>query len=125
MSDLRKAADPYIRPGTVVRVDIETTSILVDLLRQALAEPANSTTDFVEPKAPSQTEQEPAAWMWKDGSLTSDPDYADGTWTPLYTAPPKREWVGLTEADIYELLDNEDEFDFAQAIEAKLKEKNT
>jgi len=38
---------------------------------------------------------------------------------------PECEWVGLTEADIYELLDNEDEFDFAQAIEAKLKEKNT
>jgi hypothetical protein len=39
MSDLRKAADPYIRPGTVVPVNIETTKILVDLLRQALAQP--------------------------------------------------------------------------------------
>jgi hypothetical protein len=39
MTDLRKAADPYIRPGTVVPVDIETTKILVDLLRQALAQP--------------------------------------------------------------------------------------
>ena len=37
----------------------------------------------------------------------------------------KREWVGLTEANIYELMENEDEFDFARAIEAKLKEKNT
>jgi hypothetical protein len=34
-------------------------------------------------------------------------------------------WVGLTEADIYDAMDNEDEFDFAEAIEAKLKEKNT
>ena len=33
-------------------------------------------------------------------------------------------WVGLTEADIYELMDNEDEFEYARAIEAKLKEKN-
>ena len=39
MSDLRKAAEQYIRPGTVVSVDIETTAILVDLLRQALARP--------------------------------------------------------------------------------------
>ena len=31
--------------------------------------------------------QEPVAWMWKDGTLTSDPDVADGTWTPLFTAP--------------------------------------
>ena len=39
MSDLRKVAEQYIRPGTVVNVDIETTAILVDLLRQALAQP--------------------------------------------------------------------------------------
>ena len=31
--------------------------------------------------------QEPVAWMWNDGTLTADPDYADGTWTPLYAAP--------------------------------------
>jgi len=36
-----------------------------------------------------------------------------------------KEWVGLSEADIYELMDNEDEFEYAYAIEAKLKEKNT
>jgi hypothetical protein len=28
---------------------------------------------------------EPVAWMYKDGTITSDPDRADGTWTPLYT----------------------------------------
>ena len=39
MSDLREAADPYIRPGTVVPIDVETTSILVGLLRQALEQP--------------------------------------------------------------------------------------
>mgnify|MGYP007077675424 CR=1 FL=1 len=27
---------------------------------------------------------EPVAWMYKDGTITSDPDRADGTWTPLY-----------------------------------------
>ena len=53
---------------------------------------------------------------------------------PVYTAPPKRQWVGLTDEDISEI---EDEYivdyripagsawNFAQAIEAKLKEKNT
>ncbi len=29
---------------------------------------------------------EPVAWMWEDGTLTADPDRADGTWTPLYPA---------------------------------------
>jgi hypothetical protein len=37
----------------------------VKALRQALAEPANSTTDFVEPKTPVQPEQEPE-WI-EDG----------------------------------------------------------
>jgi len=41
------------------------------------------------------------------------------------TVKHKHEWVGLTEVDIYKAMDFEDEFDFAKAIEAKLKEKNT
>ena len=47
----------------------------------------------------------------------------------LYTTPPKRPWVGLTEEEISQLwistspYFNED--DFAKAVEAKLKEKNT
>lgn len=74
----------------------------------------------------AKREQEPVAWMWKDGSLTSDPDEADGTWTKLYTAPLKREWVGLTDDDYNELLDTGDwGGSLIQATEAKLKEKNT
>jgi len=43
---------------------------------------------------------------------------------------PKREWVGLTEDEAIELLpvgdwEIEPTLDFAKAIEAKLKEKNT
>jgi hypothetical protein len=26
----------------------------------------------------------PVAWMWKDRTITIDPDRADGTWTKLY-----------------------------------------
>jgi len=70
-------------------------------------------------------EQEPVAWMWNDGSLTSDPYEADGTWTKLYTAPPKREWVGLTDEDYDELLTGDWGGSLIQATEAKLKEKNT
>jgi hypothetical protein len=52
---------------------------------------------------------------------------------PLYTTPPKREWVGLTDEEIQKVVskkwwDWEDAFDiegFSRAIEAKLKEKNT
>ena len=46
-------------------------------------------------------------------------------WTPLYTAPPKREWVGLTAYEIQEIHSGNQHWgDFACAIEAKLKEKN-
>ena len=45
---------------------------------------------------------------------------------PLYTAPPKREWVGLTPYEIQEIHLKEPHWgNFACAIEAKLKEKNT
>ena len=95
--------------------------------------------------------QEPVAWVeWDDESdsraLGADPitskdemyDLLDGgSFKPLYTAPPKREWVGLTDKDRYKAirpLYNSDENarlavehsnDEYEAIEAKLKEKNT
>ncbi len=54
--------------------------------------------------------------------------------TPLYTAPPKREWVGLTDEDLEAVFpaiatyheSNKTLYrSVAHAIEAKLKEKNT
>lgn len=60
------------------------------------------------------------------------------TWEckPLYTAPSKKEWVGLTDEEIHDLIylsqkidaSNSPWFDclgFYRAIEAKLKERNT
>lgn len=47
--------------------------------------------------------------------------------TPLYTAPPQREWVELTneEIDTWPIIGHESLREFVRAIEAKLKEKNT
>ena len=84
-----------------------------------------------------ETEQEPVAWitdggkgeLWwyqsskfdEEGNLIGpNPDDI-----PLYTAPPKREWVGLTDEDMEALFLNEDGVRFARYIEAKLREKNT
>jgi hypothetical protein len=58
--------------------------------------------------------------------------HADGTetWaeTPLYTHPPRREWQGLTEEEIYPLYSepssDAEMVEFARAIEALAKEKN-
>jgi hypothetical protein len=51
---------------------------------------------------------------------------------PLYTHPPQRTWVGLTEEEILAKCESVPDYDignhdliqFAKAIEAKLKEKN-
>jgi len=70
-------------------------------------------------------EQHAELWNWHTG-LDALPD---GKHT-LYTTPkPKREWVGLTEEDKQIAFDDTQEgggfWEFADAIEAKLKEKNT
>jgi hypothetical protein len=51
---------------------------------------------------------------------------------PLFTAPPKKQWVGLTDEERIALWgmrsdgpSNSEIRGFARAIEAKLKEKNT
>lgn len=47
----------------------------------------------------------------------------------LYTTPQQRTWVGLTDIEINDLVHSHDDFDglweFADAVESKLKEKNT
>ena len=58
--------------------------------------------------------------------------WGDPNGFPVYAAPPKREWVGLTDAERWEVTskkwwDWEDSFDiegFSRAIERVLKEKN-
>jgi hypothetical protein len=44
---------------------------------------------------------------------------------PLYTAPPQRTWVGLTDEDDIDWEESGNLRDLVKAIEAKLKEKNT
>jgi hypothetical protein len=75
------------------------------------------------------------------GYLYTDMGFGSGwiEWTkrshkdaePLYTTPPQRTWVGLTDKEIgvlwFEANDQDNSMikHFARAIEAKLKEKNT
>jgi hypothetical protein len=67
----------------------------------------------------AQPEPEPVAWMH---------DSHVGFNVPLYTAPPQREWQGLTDEEQLEIMKQFGPGQrglFADAIEAKLKEKNT
>jgi len=101
----------------------------IEALRARLAQPDVPETAF--------GETEPVAWMHNfidDVIIKNRPTDITcnaGRWTALYTAPPQREWVGLTDGE-YELMAEKyvtncyfDTLKYAQAIEAKLKEKNT
>ena len=73
-----------------------------------------------------ETEQEPVAWISEGGDVSRSKRYMDEMGfkcNPLYTAPPKREWVGLTAPEVQECYDL-NPARFASRIEAKLKEKN-
>ena len=95
----------YLQAGAIVPVDMETTCILVNALKEVLAQ-----------------EQEPVI----------DKSAAIRIATSLGWSP-QRTWVGLTYEDMTKL--QKDLYDakgksvlpttFARAIEAKLKEKNT
>ena len=81
----------------------------------------------------AQPEPKPVAWHEPGayGNVTTHKDWALANgWEPLYTAPPKREWVGLTDEELKPFCDENYiaygayTVDFIKAIEAKLKEKN-
>jgi len=75
--------------------------------------------------AVAEPEQEPVAWANEsdlpnfDMKVRTGPDLHHTV--PLYTAPPKKEWVGLTVLEVYECWKTGD---VVEAVEAKLKEKN-
>ena len=101
--------------------------------------------------ASAKLEQEPVAWRTFDGegsydyrSYENNEDY--GYWweerhpnhkgwvEPLYTTPPQRPWVGLTDEDMSEIekkvgiTEDDDGYIVSQIFkltDAKLKEKNT
>jgi hypothetical protein len=98
----------------------------ITVLRQALVDADDKSQERVDEKA--KREQEPVAWISEGGDVSRSKRYMDEMGfkcNPLYTAPPKREWVGLTEEDMEALFLNEDGVRFARYIEAKLREKNT
>ncbi len=94
--------------------------------------------------AQQEEKPEPVAWAhWDSPSWSEEPitltvitkpptklQKESANWFPLYTAPPKREWQGLTDEEIHRAYqawfnsESKHERDFVRAIEAKLKEKN-
>ena len=94
------------------------------------------------PERLAQPEQEPVylAWFYEEetngGWFETTKDHYDITdeedrWL-LYTTPPKREWVGLTDAEMFELGEFRNFYGYVPTsakrlfarVEAALKEKN-
>ncbi len=107
---------------------------LVKALRARLSQPEPAECDggqcgiggYCKQCPKTQPEQEPVAWKMKGvpAFATSRPNDTDSIkWDALYTAPPQREWVGLTDEDIEDCLEMSIQ-GTCRAIEAKLKEKN-
>lgn len=85
----------------------------------------------------AQPEPEPVAWItvketWVLPKIVLSETKKDG-WKPVYTSPPQREWVGLTdeerndclvEADPCEALAEPEARQLMEEVESKLKEKN-
>jgi len=80
----------------------------------------------------AKPEQEPVAYYWRDTKacywIADIPleDLANLDVSPLYTAPPRKPWVGLTDTDIETLIYHQGRMLSSLIIEteAKLKEKN-
>ena len=118
-----------------------TIAALRERLAQPEQEPAAYVRDQDNPSymftsPPRQERQEPVAKICHDlpGHIGWNPKlpHLPDEGTPLYTAPQPRQWVGLTEEEVVQVLGNVREsvsgnvfLAFARAIEAKLQEKNT
>jgi hypothetical protein len=106
-------ADAWISPEAGIR-NYEAMSILRQAIEQA-------------------EKQEPVAWLVRDYvdgfryvSSTENPSGTiSGLSEPLYTAPVKREWVGLTDVEVGKYSDRLNGGDIAREVEAKLRERNT
>ena len=105
----------------------------IAVLRQALVDADDTSQERVDEIV--KDEHEPVAWANSfdlqnfDMKVRTCPDLHHTV--PLYTAPPKREWVGLTDEEVSycryaaTFCDELDTAYMAELIEKDLKEKNT
>jgi len=126
----------------------EALKLALEALEESHPEAYRHTITAIK-EALAQPEQEPVAWLhWLHGPVrlflnreeaTMELDRLNREYPvdkdarqmkPLYTTPPQRTWVGLTDEEVKQQWEvwraNAPRYvGFAKGIEAKLKEKNT
>jgi hypothetical protein len=138
--------DDWVWPESALEQAKRNTIEAITALRQALVDADDTSQDHVDETV--KQEHEPVAEIQAEDMgkpfnaiRVTVHFYAEvpAVGTKLYTAPPKREWVGLTADEIWKCnraksgsavefhicYAHQNVLDFAEAIEAKLKEKNT
>ena len=106
--------------------DSNDESLPLELLKEIAA----TLRTLAQPPLPAQ---EPVAWITPDGKgfrIRFSPPTNDVPlgWDALYTTQPQREWVELTDEDIHNTVgydETRETYQFALALIAKIKEKNS
>lgn len=139
----------HLRKGSEMSSPIDLAMQALEVLRtEPMARTAADKAQALLEQIEKAEQPQPVAWRWKErinGELDSwvvtssePPPYAVEK-QPLYTAPPQRQWVDLTADEIWQCnvapaghhvechicVAHQNVLDFAEAIETKLKEKNT
>lgn len=112
----RELMQQWMRPGAIVPVDMNTVRILLDALRERLAQPETVVAEY--------KFQTYAAYKTPDGEMKIGVVPAMKEGKDFTISKP---WVGLTATEVHETEGYEEDrklYRFARAIEAKLKEKN-
>jgi formylglycine-generating enzyme required for sulfatase activity len=128
--EIIQMAKPFLWGGNVVEGWTFNSYEQLECFAKLVAEKAVK-------EALAQPEQEPVAWGVFEGNLhdmffspSEAQEMADlkGTHAevrPLYTTPPQREFVGLTDEEKHKIrYSHMTSAEFIEFIEAKLKEKN-
>ncbi len=120
--------------------EAERINILADIetIKEALAQPEHDPYDevFIAYGLP-KPKQEPNSVTYKEVADAMNALYRGDSKQvqmammmeskKLYTTPPQRTWVGLTDEEAHELwesTDSDDDWELMKRTEAKLKEKN-
>jgi hypothetical protein len=109
--------------------------LIIDALENAVSEWEGDSDEYEKALAAARELKalKPAAWMYKGNFHDFDPnEWASPEFvvTPLYTAPPRKKWVGLTEDERFKIATemgalNADWIEFAFEIEKHVRLKNT